>query len=70
MDHKPLTTLSGPQNGIPNLAAARLQRLAMLLTAHQYDIEYRSTEKHANAHRLSRLPSKSTTTTKELMRSN
>ena len=55
-DHKPLTTLLGPKSGIPTLAAARLQRWALLLAAYQYDIEYRSTAKHANADCLSRLP--------------
>ena len=42
-DHKPLTTLLGPKSGITTLAAARLQRWALLLAAYQYDIEYRST---------------------------
>ena len=37
-DHKPLTTLLGPKSGIPTLAAARLQRWALLLAAYQYDI--------------------------------
>lgn len=55
-DHKPLTTLLGPKSGIPALAAARLQRWALLLAAYRYDIEYRSTVKHANADCLSRLP--------------
>ena len=50
-DHKPLVTLLGPRSGIPTLAAARLQRWA-----YQYEIEYRSTLKHANADCLSRLP--------------
>ena len=54
--HKPLTTLLGPKSGIPTLTAARLQRWALLLAAYQYDIEYRSTAKHANADCLSRLP--------------
>ena len=53
-DHKPLVTLLGPKRGIPTLAAARLQRWAILLSAYQYEIEYRSALKHANA--LSRLP--------------
>ena len=30
-DHKPLTTILGPKQGIPTLAAARLQRWALLL---------------------------------------
>ena len=55
-DHKPLTTLLGPKIGIPALAAARMQRWALLLAAYRYDIEYRSTAKHANADCLSRLP--------------
>ena len=55
-DHKPLVTLLGPKSGIPTLAAARLQRWAILLSAYQYEIEYRSTLKHANADCLSRLP--------------
>lgn len=48
-DHKPLISLLGPKSGIPTLAAARMQRWALLLSAYQYDIEYRSTTKHANA---------------------
>ena len=55
-DHKPLMTLLGPKSGIPTLAAARLQRWAVLLSAYQYEIEYRLTLKHANADCLSRLP--------------
>ena len=55
-DHKPLLGLLGPQSGIPTLAAARMQRWALLLSGYQYDIQYRSTTKHANADCLSRLP--------------
>ena len=48
-DHKPLTTLLGPKSGITTLAAARLQRWALLLAAYQYNIrEYRSTENQGN----------------------
>ena len=56
--HKPLTTLQGPRNGIPTLAAARMQKWALLLSAYQYDIVYRSTTKHSNADCLFRLPIK------------
>ena len=55
-DHKPLTTILGPKNGIPPLAAARMQRWALLLSAYSYDIQFRPTKKHANADGLSRLP--------------
>ena len=55
-DHKPLTTILGPKKGIPSLAAARLQRWAILLSAYNYEIEFKSTLDHANADGLSRLP--------------
>ena len=54
--HKPLTTLLRPKSAIPSLAAARLQWWAVLLSAHQYEIEYRPISKHANADCFSRLP--------------
>ena len=55
-DHKPLTSILGPKNGIPPLAAARMQRWALLLSAYTYDIQFRGTKLHANADALSRLP--------------
>ncbi len=55
-DHKPLVTILGPKKGIPSLAAARLQRWAMLLSAYKYEIQYKSTHDHGNADGLSRLP--------------
>ena len=55
-DHKPLTTIFGPKKGIPTLAAARLQRWGLVLTAYNYEIEFKPTEKHSNADCLSRLP--------------
>ncbi|XP_057691299.1 uncharacterized protein K02A2.6-like [Corythoichthys intestinalis] len=55
-DHRPLTTILGPLAGIPSLAAARLQRWALLLSAHSYDIKYRKSDLHCNADGLSRLP--------------
>ena len=61
-DHKPLTTILGPKKGIPPMAAARLQRWALILSAYSYDIEFRPTEQHDNADGLSRLPLSSTIT--------
>ena len=55
-DHKPLTTILGPQKGVPAMAAARLQRWAVCLSAYSYDIQFRPTSKHQNADGLSRLP--------------
>ncbi|KAJ8348953.1 hypothetical protein SKAU_G00275420 [Synaphobranchus kaupii] len=43
-------------NGILSLAASRMQRWALLLSAHDYDIKYRKSDLHANADGLSRLP--------------
>ena len=57
-DHKPLVTILGPKAGIPSLAAARLQRWALLLSSYQYQIQYKATQKHHNADGLSRLPAK------------
>ena len=55
-DHRPLLSILGPKKGIPPLAAARMQRWALLLSAYNYSIEFRPTAAHANADGLSRLP--------------
>ena len=55
-DHKPLLTILGPKKELPTLAAARFQRWAVLLSAYQHDIEYRSTDRHSNTDGFSRLP--------------
>ena len=55
-DHKPLTTILSPQKGIPSLAAARLERWAIILSTYQYEIEFRRTQDHGNADGISRLP--------------
>ena len=49
-DHKPLTIILSPKMGLPALlAAARLQRWAIILSAYNYDIVFRPTKCHANA---------------------
>ena len=55
-DHKPLLSILGPKHGIPPLAAARMQRWALLMSAYSYNIEFRPTASHGNADGLSRLP--------------
>ena len=35
-NHKPLATLLGPKSGIPTLAAVRMQRWALILSAYTY----------------------------------
>jgi hypothetical protein len=55
-DAEPLTHIFGPKTQIPAMAAARLQRWALVLSGYSYDIVYRSSENNANADLLSRLP--------------
>ena len=55
-DHKPLVTILHPRKGTPPLAAARLQRWALILASYNYEIEFKPTEKHCNADSMSRLP--------------
>ena len=55
-DHKPLVKILGPKQGIPALAAARLQRWALILSAYEYNLEYMAGEENKEADMLSRLP--------------
>ena len=55
-DHKPLQAILGPKSAVPTLAAARMQRWALVLSAYDYDLAYRRSEEHLNADALSRLP--------------
>lgn len=55
-DHRPLTTILSPCKATPSMAAARMQRWALLLAAHNYTIQYREAARHGNADGLSRLP--------------
>ena len=54
--HKQLVTILGPKTAVPTLAAARMQRWAVILQAYNYQAEYPSSAEHANADALSRLP--------------
>ena len=55
-DHQPLLELLGPKAAIPTMAAAGMQRWAIVLSAYDYQIEYRRSEKHCNCDALSRFP--------------
>jgi hypothetical protein len=55
-DHKPLVTIFGYKREIPATAAARLQRWAILLSGHSYNIIYRKGTDIGHADALSRLP--------------
>ena len=55
-DHEPPTVILGPKKSIPPLAAARLLRWPVLLSAYQYNIEFCPTKEHCNADGLSHLP--------------
>ena len=57
-DHKPLTTILGPTQGIPSLATARFQRWNIQLAGYSYWICFRPTNQHCNTDGLSRLPLK------------
>lgn len=48
-DHRPLTTILSPRKAIPSMAAARMQRWALLLAAHDYNIQYREAAHHYHA---------------------
>ena len=56
-DHRPLCKIFGEKEGIPPLAAARMQRWALLLSAYQYNIEYIAGKSNFSADCMSRLPS-------------
>jgi len=55
-DHKPLVGLFNEIKPIPVMAAARLQRWALILSAYEYSIVYKEGKNNANADGLSRLP--------------
>ena len=54
-DHQPLTAILHPEKGIPAMMTAHMQRYALQLAAHVYEIKYIISAKHDNADGLSRL---------------
>ena len=59
-DHKPLCRVFGPHTQIPSVAAARLQRWALILSMYRYNIEYLRGTLNVSADALSRLPGSDT----------
>lgn len=55
-DHQPLLGLMGEKKGVSSMAAARIQRWTMFLSAYQYQLIYRPGRENSNADALSRLP--------------
>lgn len=55
-DHKPLIAIFGDKKGIPSIAAARMQRWALHLSAFDYEIVHKKGENNCVADALSRLP--------------
>ena len=54
-DHQLLLALLGPNAAIPTMTAAGMQRWAIVLSAYDYQIEYRRSETYGNCDALSRL---------------
>ncbi|KAL5260064.1 hypothetical protein ACHWQZ_G010249 [Mnemiopsis leidyi] len=55
-DHEPLQHIYNPDKGIPEMGSSRVLRWAVILSAYQFTVKYRSTKKHGNADVLSRFP--------------
>lgn len=55
-NHHLLTTILSPNQAVPSMAAARMQRWALVLAACDYTIQFREAARHGNADGLSWLP--------------
>lgn len=64
-DHKPLITLLGAHKPVPQLAAERIKRWAMLLAAYEYTTEFISGKRNMYADFLSKKPIKTWRPTEE-----
>lgn len=60
-DHQPLKVIFNPDKGISVMAASRLVRWSLILSAYNYQIEYRKGSELKEADALSRLPLKDAT---------
>ena len=54
-DHKSLLGLLHEHKGIPSMAASRIERWAIILSAYNYELIFKSGHKHGNADSMSRL---------------
>ena len=57
-DHKPLVTILHSKNGIPLIAATRIQRWAIIFSGYRYELKFGRADDHCNADGLSRLPNR------------
>ena len=55
-DHKPLLGLIAEDKKIPQMAASKIERWALTLSAYNYTLVYRQGREHQNADCMSRLP--------------
>ena len=55
-DHKPLVHLFNPTRSIPQMAASRIQRWNLTLSAYSYTIRFKPGKDNSNADALLRLP--------------
>ena len=55
-DHRPLLKILGRYEGVPTLAVTRLQRRALLLSAYNYKLEFKSGVDNKEADLLTRFP--------------
>ena len=55
-DHRPLLKILGPYEGVPTLAASRLQRWALLLSAYNDKLKFKSEVDNKEADLLCKLP--------------
>ena len=55
-DHRPHCKILGHNQGVPSLAAARMQRWALILSAYQYTLQYIPGSQNQCTDCMSRLP--------------